>query len=504
MNLSKTKYITGLQCPKILWMDRNMPGEYDASVMDEFLLASGNEVGDLAMSYFGEFSEVPYAKNKTEMIAETQRLLDAGVKTIAEASFLYGDNFCSVDILRVSDDGSFEIVEVKSSSNTEKDEDEDKKIDLTYLHDMTYQYYVVTNSGYDVRSVSLMQLNKRYERHGELDIKQLFVLNEVTDPVLLLQPDIPGNIKEIVTVASSSAEPEEVIGSRCNKPYTCGYKGYCWRNMPENNIYDIGFRMRGNKKDDCFQNGIITFKDSVNAGIRLNDAQHRQVNSVLYDLPAYVDKEGIREFLATLTHPLYFLDFETFRQTIPQWDFVRPYMHITFQYSLHILERPGGPLVHKEFLAKEGEFPMRALAESLCSDIPKDVCTIVYFDAFEKHRIEELAYIFPDLADHLMNIHDGIQDLIVPFRNGYYYTKAMGGSNSIKAVLPAMFPDDPELDYHSLNHIQNGGDVMTIYPNLYKKPQDEIDEIRTALLAYCRLDTLAMVSILDKLYAISE
>jgi len=179
-------------------------------------------------------------------------------------------------------------------------------------------------------------------------------------------------------------------------------------------------------------------------------------------------------------------------------------MHIPFQYSLHILKRRDGSLVHKEFLAKEGEDPVRALAENLCRDISKDVCTLAYYEPFEKHRLIDLAYIFPDLEDHLMNIHDGIKDLIVPFSSGYYYTKAMKGSNSIKSVLPAMFPDDPELDYHALNLIQSGGDVMSIFPELHKKPADEIAETRAALLAYCRLDTLAMVRILEKLYALAE
>ena len=36
--------------------------------------------------------------------------------------------------------------------------------------------------------------------------------------------------------------------------------------------------------------------------------------------------------------------------------------------------------------------------------------------------------------------------LKIPFQSGYYYNKAMGGSFSIKSVLPALFPDDPALD----------------------------------------------------------
>jgi len=80
----------------------------------------------------------------------------------------------------------------------------------------------------------------------------------------------------------------------------------------------------------------------------------------------------------------------------------------------------------------------------------------------------------------------------------------MGGSTSIKSVLPAMFPGDPELDYHALGLIQSGGDAMTVFPSLHEKSPEEISELRAALLAYCRLDTLAMVRILERLYILAE
>ena len=505
MYLSKSKYVSGMQCPKILWMNRNLPEAFDDSVMDEALLATGNEVGDLAMEYFGDFEEVPYSKNKKEMEEETKELITASTKIICEASFIYDENFCSVDILRKIEDGTFEIIEVKSSSNTEEEEDnqEDDKIQLQYLHDMAYQYYVVTNAGYKVSKVFLMQLNKKYVRLGELDLKQLFVLNDTTEQVINLQEDVPDNIADMAAVAEMKKEPQNFLGSRCGKPYACGYKNFCWRDMPKNNIYDIGFRMRKSKKDEHYQNGIVTFADVAQAEIKLSDNQWRQVNTQLYDLPDYINKERIREFLDTISYPLYFLDFETFRQAVPQWDYVRPYMQIPFQYSLHILEERGGPLIHKEFLGKEGADIRRELAEQLCADISKGVCSLAYYMSFEKSRIKELAYLFPDLEDHLMSIHDNIQDLIIPFRKGYFYTKAMGGTASIKAVLPAMFPRDPELDYKALNLIQNGGDAMNAFPKLHEKKPEEIAEIRKALLAYCKLDTLAMVRILERLYELS-
>ena len=110
-----------------------------------------------------------------------------------------------------------------------------------------------------------------------------------------------------------------------------------------------------------------------------------------------------------------------------------------FQYSLHYIEHEGGELKHTEFLAYPGADPRRASAEQLCRDIPMNVCTTAYNMGFEKGRIRGLAELYPDLAEHLMNIHDHIQDLMIPFQRKYYYTRAMQGSYSIKYVLPRCF-----------------------------------------------------------------
>jgi hypothetical protein len=119
--------------------------------------------------------------------------------------------------------------------------------------------------------------------------------------------------------------------------------------------------------------------------------------------------------------------------------------------------------------------------------------------SFEKERIAELAAAFPDLSPQLMSIHGNVRDLIVPFKSGAYYHCEMHGSNSLKAVLPALFPNDPELDYHALDLIHTGGEAMTIFPQLVNFAPEEAAHTRQCLLAYCKLDTLAMVKILEKL-----
>jgi len=497
MNLSKSKYCTGLQCPKILWLDRNMPEQ--KAEQDETRMAIGNMVGDLAMGYFGEYTEVAFDReNMSGMIAETQLLLETGAEVITEASFSYNGNFCSVDILRKVD-GGYEIVEVKSSTGTAEDDPAD--IMKTYGPDLEYQYYVLTNCGLSVKKVSLMRLNKEYVRRGELDLKQLFVMVDCTDLVPVSQDTIEKNIAAIKSIAELNEEPEIQIQNGCKG---CAYESWCFRNLPENNVFDIGFWMRSSKKDTLYQKGIISFEDVIKSTVALSELQLMQVKTAVNNLPPHVEPYRIRQFLNSLTYPLYHLDFETYQQPIPQWNGVRPYQQITFQYSLHIQDKPCTEPVHKEFLGKEGIDPRRELAVRLCADIPKDACVLAYNASFEKGRISELARLVPDLSEHLMSIHENIKDLMVPFSKGYYYSRKMGGGFSIKNVLPALCGDDPELDYHKLELIHNGSEAMTAYADLHEKPPEEVTATRAALLAYCKLDTLAMVKVLEKLYAAAK
>lgn len=170
-----------------------------------------------------------------------------------------------------------------------------------------------------------------------------------------------------------------------------------------------------------------------------------------------------------------------------------------FQYSLHYIEHEGAELKHTEFLAHPGDDPRRALAEQLCRDIPIDVCTTAYNMGFEKGRIKGLAELYPDLAEHLMNIHDHIQDLMIPFQRKYYYTRAMQGSYSIKYVLPALFPDEPALNYHHLEGVHNGSEASAAFKHMATLPPAEAEACRTHLLKYCGLDTFAMVKVWEKL-----
>ena len=486
LELSKSKYCKGIQCPKILWMDTHMSEKAQSG--DDSAMKVGTRVGELARGFFGEYDLIEFSYDKNRMVSDTRKLLEEtnGDRTIAEASFLWDGLFCSVDILRIQDN-EFNIVEVKSSAEV-KD---------IYIDDLAFQYYVLIQCGLKIKSASIMHIDSSYLREGDLELDKLFCIKDYTDEVRDKFQEIESNIKLIRMYQENAEEPKKDIDICCEMPYECAYYKYCSRHIPENSVFDIR-GLATAKKYAYYHNGIITFEDVIRCKPKLSAKQLKQVEMECSNEPDIIVVEEIRGFLNTLQYPMYHLDFETFQQAIPGFDRLHPYEQIPFQYSLHI-EHKDGDLEHKEFLAKEGTDPRRAIAESLCKDIPTDVCVLAYNMSFEKGVLAHLAGAFPDLSDHLLAIRDNIHDLMIPFQKQYYYTKAMRGSYSIKYVLPALYPNDPELDYHSLEGIHNGEEASSAFADLAYKTPDEIKTIRENLLKYCGLDTYAMVKVLDKL-----
>lgn len=477
-----------------------MSDQFDDSVMDEAILETGNAVGDIAMSYFGPFVEVPFdysdPNRYNKAVEETQKFIQAGEKTICEATFSLPGHFCMVDILRLRDDGAFDVIEVKSST----------KMHDIYYDDLAYQCWLIEQCGYAVNTASLMHINNEYVRGKQLDLKGLFALEDHTQEVRKMIPKISKQLATIAKTADSESEPSVPIGLHCFAPYECGFRKWCFRNLPNNNVFEICGLWK--KKAFSFvERGSAGLEELVadsDAFNQLTKKQQMQVLSEVTNAGPVIDAGSIAEFLDTLTFPLYFLDFETFQEAVPSYEGQRPYEQVPSQYSLHWIEAPDGVLHHTEYLGAAGTDPRRKVAERLCADIPKDACVLAWNMGFEKSCIRSMANRFPDLSDDLMLIHDNIHDLMDPFNNGDYYQKEMKGSSSIKKVLPALFPDDPELDYHALEGIHNGGEASCAFEHLGELPPSEQEIVREQLLRYCELDTLAMVRIWERLNMLIE
>ena len=491
MYLSKSTYCNGVQCPKMVWMKANRPEVYDSSCMNHNALKNGTDVGELARGLFGDYIEVKYCDSKEVMVRDTQKLLDCGVKNIAEATFYYNNCLCRVDILRNLGNKQIEIYEVKSSTEQKK----------SHLSDLAFQSYLLNQLGFEIKKACIVHINKKYERHGGVDITQLFTICDLTKTVQNSYDEIKHNILLLNDYLNKDNEPNDAIGKHCFHPYKCGFWKYCSKHLPCPSVYDLkkgrwGFKI--NDIENLYNKGITSFNQLFQAKC-LPEKQAMQVNHELNNCPPIINKENIRKFTRKVTYPIYFLDFETISFPIPRFDNSFPYEKIPFQYSLHILKDKRTDVVHKEYLAKTGIDPRRDLAEHLCHDIPKDSCIVAYNSSFETHCIERLAQLFPDLADKLLNMLNNVQDIMKPFEKRDYYCKDMQGSYSLKKVLPALFPNDESLKYTNLEGVHNAAEAPEIFIKMENMPSNEQEKCRQWLLSYCKLDTLGMVKIFEVL-----
>ncbi len=491
MTFSKSLYTKGIQCPKALLLKKYNPNVLTpADESAQAIFDTGNIVGDFACQLFPNGKEVPYSKNYDEMIAITKQWLDDGVENIYEATFTFSGILVMVDILTVSN-GEVSIYEVKSSTEV-KD---------IYLHDVSIQYYVLKNLGFKIKSANVIHINNEYIRYDELDINQLFKIVDVTNEVISMQSNIPNILKEFETcLEDRENEPNIDIGKHCNSPYACDAKNYCWkvqREIPDYSIFNI-FNLGSKKQIELYNRGIINI-DDVPHDFDMTSIQAQAVENYKSKI-TYIDIENIKSFLQNLTYPIYHLDFETYQQAIPQYKGLKPFEQIPFQYSLHI-EYEDGRLEHKEFLAQDSVDSRYELALRLCEDIPSDVTVLAYNMSFEKSVIKRLANSFPLFEKHLLAINENMQDLMVSFQKKWYVTPSMNGSYSIKYILPALVPEF-EKAYKELDGVQNGSQAMNAFARLAFLEENEKQKLRNSLLAYCKLDTLAMVKILEKLKGI--
>ncbi len=483
--ISKSAFLRGKQCLKSLYLSKKHPELKDELTQEQqAIFASGTTVGELAQQLFP--SGVLAARNMPdgfkESLEQTQQLITQGAEIIYEAELMFNNMTCFVDIL-AKENGRWHIYEVKSSTSVK---------DVNLL-DAAFQYYVLISLGMDVADVSIVLINNQYVRQGELDIHQLFRSESVFEQVKALLPEVADALAIQTDALQQSAAPKVDIGQHCSTPYTCDFKGYCWKDIPDYSVFNIS-RLSGSIKFELAENGILLTTD-LPCDYPLSESQTLQVHADKTG-ETVIDRQQIQNFLNPFRYPLYFLDFETFNPAVPLYDFSRPYQQIVFQYSLHILEKPGAELIHKEFLAGTDTDPRPKMMEQLIRDIKTEGSIIAYNKGFEVGRLKEIAGDFPRYETAFDNITQRVVDLMYPFQQKHYYTPAMKGSYSIKHVLPALVPG---FGYDSLA-ISNGTDASLAFEKLlYEKDPALISQIRRNLLEYCRMDTLAMVEILKAL-----
>lgn len=481
MIISKSDYIKYGQCPKCLWLYKNrkelIPQDLEASKAGA--VETGQAVEDMAYGLFPDGVRVA-GRGFKEAIDETDRLIREKTPAIFQASFWAEDLYCRCDIIKHNaGDNTWDIYEVKSATGLKKE----------YLSDATFQMIALTAAGLKVGCVFIIYVNKDYVRQGPLVPEKFLITEDITQAAAGLADKTRFAIEDMFELVKQREEPVVRIVKQCRDPYPCMFIDYCWRGIPPHSIYNV--YPDAETINGLLDRGIVDLAD-VPAGVIVKDKYVRYRKAVKEDKIS-IKKGAIRRELARYRHPLYFLDYETNSPAVPLFDNYRPYQRIIFQYSLHVQKKPGGELKHYEYLDDSPGDPARRLAAKLAAEIGPNGSVIAWYKTFEEGCNKEMGEGYGEFAGFFKSVNRRLLDLMDFFAKGYYVDKNFYGSASLKKVLPVVAP---ELSYEALN-IREGLAASASWPALVNGglSPDEQAGLRSDLLAYCKLDTYAMVEI---------
>ncbi|MGQ0809755.1 MAG: DUF2779 domain-containing protein [Nitrospiraceae bacterium] len=483
--LSKSKFLSGLQCHKRLYLEVHSPElATEPSEATRSILDMGTEVGELARRCFpnGVLVEASH-RHAEEALKRTAELLnDPDVPAIFEGAFRFDDVLVRVDILeRVEAENvgtaSWRLIEVKSST----------RVKDIHLPDLAIQHYVLTGTGIRLVADCLMHINIQYVYDGhEPNLDQLFTLQDLSAHVADRQLNVPGQLLTMKEMLNQPAAPSVKPDGHCRAPYECQFWDHCVKDKPARWVYYLPGEERTFQA--LTQKGIETI-DQIPDSFTLSTVQRRMKDNLEWTGPQ------LQSLLKSVRYPIHHLDFETIMPAIPKYAVTRPYQTIPVQWSNHI-ETEDGQVRHEEYLHQECSDPRRDLTLALLDSVGERGSICVY-SSYERAILERLAEGLPTLRSDLLQVIERLWDLF-PIIKDHYYHPAFAGSFSIKSVLPAIVPS---LGYGDLR-IKEGGVAASQYYRMVFLETDWVERmnIRESLLQYCGRDTLAMVELRKALW----
>ncbi len=372
------------------------------------------------------------------------------------------------------------LIEVKSSTSIRDDD----------ILDIAIQVCILREIGKDPGVYKLAFVDNTYALATALDPKQLVRIEDVTEQVEEILPEVQEIIKMARKTATAKRSPKKEIGRHC---LACPFIDNCSPELSDSSVFNL--RRGGKKIDELLDNGVYHLKD-IPSSIKLTSYQELQVKAEKLGIDV-IDLVKIAAILKTLVYPIYYLDFEAAPILIPRYRGCSPYEQITFQVSIHIQEAPGAELKHVEFLHDKDTDPRYNLAQFLDNNVGETGSVVVYHASYEKGRLQEITNKYPEFSDKMDSIIDRLRDLETIFTKGHYLSSRFEGSTSIKKVLPVIAP---ELSYKELN-ISNGADAFISYLQMIddKTTSGKKRDVFNSLLQYCKMDTYAMYAIVEAL-----
>ncbi len=485
--LSKSKLIAFRQCPKRLWLEIHRPQAREDSSAAQAIFRTGHEVGEIAQRLYDPMNAGAVIDWKTEGMnaaLERSRKLLTQRQPIFEAGFAAGSGLAFADVMLPSaeEEGqAWRMVEVKSSTSVKQYQEDDIAI----------QSYIAKASGINLCRTAIAHIDAEWVYPGGGNYNGLLVEKDMTKTAFARSAEVAAWIADAHQTATLTEPPAISPGAQCCTPFPCGFQAHCNQAMPTVE-YPVTWQPHassGELRGFLAESGARDIRDVPQT--LLSPIQRRMRDATLSGQP-YFDAEGARQDLQLHPLPAYFLDFETIQFGVPRWAGTRPFQMLPFQFSLHRLDATGA-LTHCSFLDLCGDDPSEAFASALVQACAEPLPVFIYHAGFEGARLKELAQRFPAMARALTDIRARLVDLL-PITRARYYHPLQHGSWSIKHVLPALAP---RMRYDTLPGVRDGTMAMDAYLEAISpttSPERKA-AIHGELLAYCALDTLAMVEI---------
>lgn len=380
--LSKSTFIKGHQCLKALYLHKKRPFLRDKlSAEQRAKFKRGHKVGDMAQELFpGGIDVSPKSPSQYQKSAiRTQELIAEGQSIIYEATFQFNKVLVMLDILVKTEKG-WEAYEVKSSLSLSE----------TYFTDAALQYYVITNSGLDLASFSLVYVDKNYTQGigSEIDVQSYFIKQEVSAEIKEKQEQIAKKIEAEMQILTEAHSPKVEVGAHCFTPYNCDFIGFCWKKKST----DI-FRLPAlyeTERTELLNQGVFSL-EALQAQEWKNPLVEKQLDS-LASKQAFVT-EGLKALLSTLPDDTAYFGFVARQAAIPQCTGNKPYQNQLLAYSF------GSGNENNLFSGKCDDY--KAFIERLVKQLNTASQILVFDQGYFAAILNQAATSFPDLLNEI-------------------------------------------------------------------------------------------------------
>ncbi|HRG01824.1 MAG: DUF2779 domain-containing protein [Bacteroidia bacterium] len=479
--ISKSAFMKAEQCLKHFYLYKNHPNLRDKiSREKQFIFKRGTDVGIFAQQLFpgGIDVTVGEKRNQEQFAQKTKELIEQGVSTIYEATFIYDDLLVMVDILHKHDD-KWIAYEVKSSL----------KITETYVKDACFQYYVIKNCLPNLQDFNLLTLNPNYVLNGKLEIEKLFKTTSIMKDAVKNVSYFSHKSQQAKLTLEQNKIPNIKVGPHCFQPYDCDFLGLCWKNIGDSSsVFSIG-KLSKAAIFEFYNNNIQRIED-----IDINKIENKEIQiqvKAVKENKEQFNSSLVKQFISSVKEPYCSLDIEVWMSAIPYYDGTKSFQQVPFLFSM--ISEENGELKNYSYFKPIDEDLRKDFLERILIETKKFNTILMYDKSLEETVLNQLAELYPEFLNDITDLKSKIVDLAEPIKKGNYYHPDMKGNFSLKSIAPLV---NQEAGFENLD-IQSGITAMYIYESLLELNAIEAEQIKQQLVDYCEMDALITYQLLN-------